>query len=113
TLIEGKPRFRFYSQSEINLLTAAGSERGSDHIAIQNALEKEYSHLKRTNIFHLAALAEQNLKRGLPSIKVYEFGKLFTAKKRAGSLYDFERDTLTLAAAGRWHDNEWRKGDDR
>jgi phenylalanyl-tRNA synthetase beta chain len=54
-------------------------------------------------------LCENNLRRGVESIKVYEFGRLFSRIPSTESRFEFERDVLSLAATGRWMDTRWRK----
>jgi phenylalanyl-tRNA synthetase beta chain len=99
----------FASADDVKLLNEIDSSGAQRYIGIKNAVESNYSHLKQTNILHLARVCEQNLRRGVESIKVYEFGRLFSRVPQQESRYEFERDTLTLAAAGRWADNRWRK----
>lgn len=82
------------------------------YVGIKNAVESSYSHLKESNILHLGRLCESNLRRGVESIKVYEFGRLFSRIPSTETRFEFERDVLSLAAAGRWIDTRWRKEED-
>jgi phenylalanyl-tRNA synthetase beta chain len=79
------------------------------YVGIRNAVESSYSHLKESNLLHMGRLCENNLRRGVESIKVYEFGRLFSRIPSTESRFEFERDVLSLAATGRWMDTRWRK----
>lgn len=99
----------FYSAEDAAHLGVLDPVRAAGHITMKNSLERGYSHLKVTNLLHLARLAEHNLRKGCRSIKVFEFGRLFSKNFGDGSAYEFERDTLSLAVAGRWGESEWRQ----
>jgi len=103
----------FYSQEEVNLLAELDPHLRERHICLKNAIDTAWSHMKVTNVVHLARLAAQNLRRGVLSVKVYEFGRLFSLPGLSGEPYEFEREMLTMAAAGRWHEHEWRKPESR
>ena len=100
----------FYSQDDVELLANLDGKIAEKHITLKNSLERGYSHVKTTNILHLADLASHNVKMGVPSVKIFEFGRLFRVAE-SGARYEFERDVLSLAAAGRWYEHEWRKGE--
>ncbi len=100
----------FYSSEELKILSELMPGSESRHVQIKNAVESSYSHLKITNILHLAKLAIQNDRRGVTSIKIYELGRLFSLGLQ-GTEYEFELETLSLLSAGRWFENEWRKGE--
>jgi phenylalanyl-tRNA synthetase beta chain len=110
----------FYSAAEFALLE--GLEKGSSarHVALKNSLEVSNSHMKLTNVIHLTKLLAVNRKRGVRAPKVFEFGRIFEKpteqpsdepKERDSLDYNYERDVLTFASAGRWADVEWRKGE--
>jgi phenylalanyl-tRNA synthetase beta subunit len=74
--------------------------------------------MKVTNIVHLTKLLAMNKRRGVASGKVYELCRFFVKPnplpsdepKPAVALdYDYEREMLTLATFGRWHESDWRK----
>jgi len=44
-------------------------------------------------------------------VKAYEFGRVFGLPALTGEPYEFEREVLSLAAAGRWNEHEWRKAE--
>lgn len=103
----------FYSHADVTLLEKrkAGSEE--KHMRIKNAIEAHNSHMKITNVIHLARLLESNRRAGVETCKVFEQGRLFTNEaspsEEGGSLkYDFEREVLTFAMYGRWYEREWR-----
>ncbi len=98
----------YYSQEAVSFLNELQEGVEMLHIPIKNSVEREYSHLKITNIIHLARLSEYNFRRGILSFKAYEFARLF-ARQKGKSLYEYERDVLSLAFAGRWHQGEWKE----
>jgi phenylalanyl-tRNA synthetase beta chain len=76
--------------------------------------------MKATNIIHLTKLLAANRKRGVRAPKVFEFCRVFTnpselpsdePRERDALDYNYERDVLCIASAGRWADVEWRKGE--
>jgi phenylalanyl-tRNA synthetase beta chain len=76
--------------------------------------------MKATNILHATKLLALNRKRGVRAPKVFEFCRIFSKpaelpsdepKERDALDYNYERDILCLASAGRWSDVEWRKGE--
>jgi phenylalanyl-tRNA synthetase beta chain len=110
----------FYSAAEVALLE--GLQRGvaSKHVAVKNSLEASNSHLKYSNIIFLARILGANLKRGVVAPKVYDYTRVFALpsdtvsdepKQRDQLDYNYEHDVLTLAAAGRWSESEWRKAE--
>jgi phenylalanyl-tRNA synthetase beta chain len=112
----------FYSATDVAVLESLEAGSATRHIGIKNAIEQENSHLKITNVVHMVRLMAANQRRGVRSAKVYEVCRLFTRPdpSQAGLdqprphlpfHYDYERDVLTLAAAGRWSEGEWRKGE--
>jgi phenylalanyl-tRNA synthetase beta chain len=110
----------FYSAADVALLEGLHRGYGAQHIALKNSLEQSNSHMKATNVIHLTKLLAVNRKRGVRAPKVFELCRLFTKpgelpsdepRDRDPLDYNFERDVLCLAAAGRWTDIEWRKGE--
>lgn len=99
----------FHSTDQLKILEEVSPGVSTKHVAVKNAVERNNSHLKATNILHFAALAEQNHRKGVLSAKVYECGRIFSAAKLGDSWYEHERDVLTIACSGRWYANEWRK----
>lgn len=102
----------FTSSDDVRLLSEIDPASAQAYIGMKNSLESGYSHLKQSNILHLARVCENNLRRGVEAIKIYEFGRIFSREPRGEARYEFERDLLTLAATGRWMDTQWRKGED-
>jgi phenylalanyl-tRNA synthetase beta chain len=108
----------FYSATEVALLDSLEPGVASRHIALKNSLEQSNSHMKVTNVVHLTKLLAMNKRRGVESGKVYELCRFFVKPeplpsdepKPAVALdYDCEREMLTLASFGRWHESDWRK----
>jgi phenylalanyl-tRNA synthetase beta chain len=108
----------FYSAGDVALLESLEKGAADRHVGIKNALELSNSHMKVTNVVHLVKLLSANRKRGIISAKVFESCRLFSKpsevpsddpKPRTPLVYNFERDVLTLAFAGRWSESEWRK----
>jgi phenylalanyl-tRNA synthetase beta chain len=101
-----------YSLVEVEMLQALDPTSVNKHITIKNALEKSCSHLKITNLIHLAQLFERNLKRGLTSFKVYENARVFAENLEDRNYpYKSESDVLSLALGGRIKNNEFRKAE--
>lgn len=102
-----------YSGDEVALLAKLDTSLPNRHLPIKNAAERNCSHLKLTNIIHLSRLAEQNHRKGVLGVKVFEFGRLFDLETNgqgdAERTYPYERDVISLAASGRWFENEWKK----
>lgn len=108
----------FYSVAEVQLLESLEKGCTTRHIGIKNALEQSNSHMKITNVLHLTRVLAANRKRGVLSAKAFELCHVFANPAQAPSgeprpreamTYDYERDVLTLAFAGRWSEVEWRK----
>lgn len=101
-----------YSNDEVSMLEQLEPSVRSSHIAIKNALEKNSSHLKVTNLIQLGRLFESNLKRGVGSFKVYENARLFRNDfLKKGHPYEYELDVLSLALGGRIRVGEFRKSE--
>ena len=110
----------FYSAVDVALLESLHRGYGAQHVALKNSLEQSNSHMKATNIIHLTKLLAANRKRGVRAPKVFEFCRVFTKpselpsdepRERDALDYNYERDVLCIASAGRWTDVEWRKGE--
>lgn len=110
----------FYSAGEVSLLEGLQGGGSRKHIALKNSLEASNSHMKLTNIVHLARILSANLKRGVAAPKVYDYTRVFLRPDAEPSNeplvrdffeYDYECDMLTLASAGRWSEGEWRKAE--
>ena len=99
----------FYSNAEAEIVAELDATLAGKHLKLKNAVDSNYSHLKITNILHFAKIAEQNHRKGVLSLKLYEICRLFTNQPCKDSLYEFEKDVLCFAASGRWNDNEWQK----
>lgn len=108
----------FYSLAEVELLESLEKGSASRHIGIKNALEQSNSHMKITNVIHLTRVLAANRKRGVLSAKAFELCHVFAKPEQIPSgeprprepmVYDYERDVLTMAFAGRWSEGEWRK----
>ncbi len=99
----------YYSNEEVDLIAELDNTLASQHLKIINSLEGAYSNLKLTNIIHLAKVINRNLRFNLPSVKIYEFGRIFNNQGFPKTPYQLEKDFLTLAFAGRWYDNSWKK----
>ena len=110
----------FYSAAEVALLESLDKGVTAKHVSLKNSLEASNSHMKVTNVIHMAALLAANLKRGVSDPKVFDLSRVFTVpanpvseepRQRESLDYDFEHDVLSLASAGRWSEGEWRKGE--
>jgi phenylalanyl-tRNA synthetase beta chain len=110
----------FYSATEVNLLESLSRGAAARHVAVKNSLEASNSHMKLSNVIDLTKILAANLKRGVLAPKIYDYTRVFELPKEAVSDdpkqrdaldYNYERDVLTLASAGRWTESEWRKGD--
>jgi phenylalanyl-tRNA synthetase beta chain len=110
----------FYSAADVALLESLHRGVSAQHIALKNSLEQNNSHMKATNILHATRLLALNRKRGVRAPKVFELCRIFSKpaelpsdepKERDALDYNYERDILCLASAGRWADVEWRKGE--
>lgn len=99
----------FTSADDVRLLSRLAPKMTDRHIAILNSVEGSYSHMKCTNLLHLARLASANLRMGVLAVKAYEFGRLFQREARDGAPFAYERDTLSIAVAGRWYEHEWKR----
>lgn len=101
----------YYSAEDVDLIKQLDPASAKLHIGLKNAVDRSYSHLKVTNILHLASLLERNCRQGVAAGKVFEFARLFGVQKSKGSAYEFERDVLSIAASGRWYKYDWRKAE--
>ena len=110
----------FYSATEVSLLESLCKGVTARHVAVKNSLEASNSHMKFSNIVNLARILSANLKRGVVAPKVYDYTRVFSVpedavsdepRQRDALEYNYERDVLTIASAGRWSDSEWRKGE--
>ena len=108
----------FYSAHEVQALEGLQPDVEKLHVALQNSLEASNSHMKYTNVFHMGSILASNLKRGVLCPKIFDFTRLFSMPEevvddspriREAMDYDYERDVLTLASAGRWSEGQWRK----
>jgi phenylalanyl-tRNA synthetase beta subunit len=108
----------FYSAADVALLETLHRGVSAQHVALKNSLEQSNSHMKVTNILHATKLLAANRKRGVRAPKVFELCRVFSKpaelpsdepKERDPLDYNYERDVLCLASAGRWSDTEWRK----
>lgn len=98
----------FYTADDVEALERLAPGSKEKHLTIKNAVERSYSHVKITNILHLAKLSAESHRHGVLSFKVYEFGRVFSLGLSGGP-FEFERDVLTVAASGRWSEHEWQK----
>ena len=98
-----------YSQVEVDLLEKLSPGTKEKHVSLKNALERNNSHLRITNVISLARLAETNHRKGVLSCKMYEVTRLFSLGLEGGEGYEYERDVLSLAVSGRWNLHEWRQ----
>ncbi len=78
-------------------------------IKLKNSIEATNGALKPTNIFHLVEVCSENLKRGAQSAKVFEIGRVFS---EPFTQFDYEREVLSIAQAGRFYKGEWGKKED-
>lgn len=110
----------FYSAQEVSLLESLNPGVSAKHVALKNSLEASNSHMKITNIIHLASVLAVNLKRGVTSAKVFDLSRVFSLpaapvseepREREPLDYDYEHDLLSIASAGRWNEGEWRKAE--
>lgn len=112
----------FYSSAEVALLESLSPGAAARHIAVKNSLEASNSNMKLSNVIDMARILSANLKRGVVAPKIYDYTRVFELpsegdasdeprQDRDSLEYNYESDRLTLASAGRWSDNEWRKGE--
>jgi len=110
----------FYSAAEVSLLDSLQGGVSTRHVAVKNSLEASNSHMKYSNIVFLARILGANLRRGVVAPKIYDYTRVFSVPETPASdeprqrdvlEYNYERDVLTLASAGRWSESEWRKGE--
>ena len=110
----------FYSAAEVNLLESLSRGAAAKHVAVKNSLEASNSHMKFSNVIDLTKILAANLKRGVLAPKIYDYARVFELpndavsddpRQRDALDYNYERDVLTLASAGRWTESEWRKGE--
>lgn len=108
----------FYSAAEVQTLESLHRGLGARHVALKNSLDASNSHMKITDVMHLTTLLGLSRKRGVRAPKVFEFCRLFEKpsepvsdepRERDPLDYNYERDVLCFASAGRWTDVEWRK----
>lgn len=95
----------FCSAAEVEILAKRGGTPLSQHVALKNSIESNNAYLKTTNILSLARVAQENLRKGVTSIKVFEYGRFYTLKDGQ----EVERDFLTLGFSGRWFEGEFRR----
>jgi phenylalanyl-tRNA synthetase beta chain len=112
----------FYSSAEVALLESLSPGVAARHVAVKNSLEASNSNMKLSNVIDMARILSANLKRGVVAAKIYDYTRVFELPNSEGGVsdeprerdileYNYESDRLTLASAGRWSDNEWRKGE--
>jgi phenylalanyl-tRNA synthetase beta chain len=110
----------FYSAQDVALLEDLDKGIAAKHVALKNSLEASNSHMKITDVLHLGRILALNIKRGVLNPKVYDYTRLFAlpeqpisdqVTQREPLDYDYERDVLCLASAGRWAEGQWRKGE--
>jgi phenylalanyl-tRNA synthetase beta chain len=110
----------FYSAAEVNLFESLSRGAAAKHVAVKNSLEASNSHMKFSNVIDLTKILAANLKRGVLAPKIYDYARVFELpsdaisddpRQRDALDYNYERDVLTLASAGRWTESEWRKGE--
>ncbi len=108
----------YYSAADVALLEQLSPGSAQQHIALQNSLEAKNSHMKFTNVVHMAKVLASNRKRSVHSAKIFEVGRVFQRpielpsdepRQRDEFDYNYERDVLCFASAGRWFEGEWRK----
>ena len=97
----------FLSATEVDVLSKFGAATILQHVALQNSLETSNAFLKSTNILSLARVAQDNLRKGVSSVKVFEYGRLYSSQGDQ----ELERDVLSLAMAGRWFEGEFRSSE--
>jgi phenylalanyl-tRNA synthetase beta chain len=100
-----------YPREIAELLARLDPSVAERHVTLKNSVDSAYSHMKMTNVVSLCQLAEQNMRRGVAAVKAYEFGRVFGLPALSGEPYEFEREVLSLVAAGRWNEHEWRKAE--
>lgn len=97
----------FYSDSDVAALEALSPKISDNHIRLKNSVESSFAAMKCTNIIHLSQVVEANLRRGMISAKVYEFGRIFSRNKLDHEELQHEEEFLTIAMGGRWLNQEW------
>lgn len=97
----------YYSRDVVNLLEQLSPGITEKHEAIQNALDRSYSHMKVSNAVPFVELLGRNYRQGVQSAKIYEVGRVFGSFYGESSPYDYEREVLSIAHIGRWESKEW------
>lgn len=101
----------FSSDDDVRVLNELHPGSDLRHVKVANSVEGKYACMKLNNIIQLAKLAMHNSQRGVHSFKAYEVSR-FYRNAETGETSDtgaIETDTISLAQAGRWYDNDWRK----
>lgn len=97
-----------YSEADLKILNSLDKHFADQNLKIANAVDSKFSHVRASNITHFVKLASRNLKMGLGSFKAYERCRFFFRDEDQETKAK-ELTVLTMACAGRWNDNEWRK----
>ncbi len=101
----------FYSADDAALVERFLPESHARHVTIKNSLEGAYSHMKHSNVLHFARLCEANHRQGVSSCKIFELGRIFSLERADGSIYEYERDVLSLGLSGRFAASEYKRAE--
>ena len=99
----------YYGSAEADLIARLHPETASQQVTLNNSLDKGYSHLKQTNVIHLARILDNYVRRGGQGARIFEIGQLFAKQPPVASAYDHEHTVYSMAAIGRWNCHEWKK----
>lgn len=100
----------FYSEEEVSALDKLEPGIADRHVRLKDSIERSYSALKVTNVFHMATVLDRNQRNGVESGKIYEVTRIFT-NSPAQEIYEHEFDIFTMAAVGPWRKTKWGKTD--
>jgi phenylalanyl-tRNA synthetase beta chain len=101
----------FYSAEDVEFVEKIDKHSKDKHVRLKNSIETAFAALKTNNIVSITSMLATNFRRGIQSAKIFEFGKIFTKADQSDNAPN-EIETVTLAAAGRWYEGEWQKGQD-
>jgi phenylalanyl-tRNA synthetase beta chain len=105
----------FYASDKVALLDKLSKPLGdAAHIKIRNAVEKDNSAMKITNLIPMLEIADRNMRYEVSTVKIFETTRLFLKKGaeyviNTKSRYEYEWDALCILQAGSWNRHEYGK----
>jgi phenylalanyl-tRNA synthetase beta chain len=108
----------FYPSEAVDVFARLDAGAAAQQVRIINAVEGSAAIIKYTNCKHLVEVSRSNQKKGVTSVKIFEFCRLFSRdiERNQSALSDrygftFEREVLSIAVAGRWFVGELRSAE--